>query len=97
MSSDEYQVECCEHGKVQATFVCRHLVGGENSDWYSDHPDKEDPYPDSWCGDCHRHFDIEGEWTDSAEEAVGGSESIKILCCHCYEKLKNKCTVYHLD
>lgn len=96
MSDEEYMVECCSHGKAQATFVCSHLVDGEDKNWYSSKPDQEDAYPDAWCGKCHIHFLKEGEWNDSAEEAAGGADALKILCCHCYSNRKEQCSVHYI-
>ncbi len=96
MSDEEDTVECCEHGKSQATFVCSHLINQENIDWYSAEPDRDDPYPDAWCGICNVHFENEGEWNEEAEAASDASNTIKILCAKCYEQWRLKCNVHYL-
>lgn len=49
MSDEELSVECGEHGKSPATFVCQHLPAGENQGFNvgydPEHPD--DAYPDA--------------------------------------------------
>ena len=94
MADEEYIVECCSHGKAQATFVCNHILEGTYTNWYSSEPYEEDPYPDAWFGICHKHFEKEGEWNKSSEAAAGGADSLKILCCHCYTKRKKQFNVH---
>ncbi|MEE8379814.1 MAG: hypothetical protein V3R49_05520 [Gammaproteobacteria bacterium] len=95
--NDEHQVDCEEHGKSEATFICNHLLKRENSDWYSGEPLEDDPYPDTWCGLCHIHYEKEGEWNEVSETAADASNSIKILCAECYERLKSECNVHIVD
>ena len=96
MSEEDRTVECCTHGKALATFVCSHLVTGENLEWHSEIPDDADLHPDAWCGICHETFNKYGEWTEEAEKEVGAHSSIKILCSHCYENKRDACDVHWL-
>ncbi|WP_445427538.1 hypothetical protein [Alishewanella sp. HL-SH05] len=84
MPDKSYEVECCEHGKVPATFVCCHILENDCTEWYSSEIQADDPFPDAWCEKCHVHFEKFGEWTEEAENAAGGSDSLRILCCMCY-------------
>jgi len=94
--SDAKKVECCEHGESIATFVCQHLINCENTQWYSCKPDDEAPWPDSWCGKCPQHFDAEGEWNEESEVAAELSGNIKLLCHHCYERIRSKCNMHFI-
>ena len=94
--SQEREIDCCEHGKAIATYVCKHLVERSNSEWHSAEPDEEDPWPDAWCGKCHRHYALEGEWNDTSEHAAG-TDSIKLICHHCYERFKANCTFHPVE
>lgn len=93
---DENKIVCTKHGSVYTTYVCSHLINGENKEWYSDNPDEENKWPDAWCGGCHKHYDAEGEWNAESESSAG-VESIKMLCHKCYEELKSKCNVHYLE
>lgn len=94
--SDEDEIECCEHGKAFATFICRHLVEGSNREWHSAEPDEEDQWPDAWCGECHQHYEAEGEWNEASEQAAG-PDNIKLICHHCYERFRSQCTFHPVE
>ena len=88
MSDSEKKVECDIHGTADATFVCQHLVGGENLGFNLGY-DPENPdelYPDAWCDECESVLEAEGEWNDKSEEFA----DIKLLCSHCYEDTREK-------
>ncbi len=88
MSDSENKVECGEHGSTSATFVCNHLVNGEqlgfNIGYDPEEPD--DIYPDAWCDKCEEVLDSEGEWNDKSEKFA----DIKVLCAGCYIGLRDK-------
>ena len=54
MSDEELSVECGEHGKSPATFVCQHLPAGENQGFNVGYDPEapDDAYPDAWCDQC---------------------------------------------
>lgn len=88
MSNSDNKVECKTHGTADATFLCQHLVNGENLGFHLGY-DPEEPYdlcPDAWCDECEKVLDREGEWNDKAEEFSG----IKLLCSQCYEDIREK-------
>ena len=83
------KINCHTHGEAFETFVCKHLVGAENIDWYSGEPSKNDPWPDSWCGECHQYFLNQGEWNDISSEKL----EAKLVCHRCYENFRDSCNV----
>ncbi|NMY43327.1 hypothetical protein HBN76_18590 [Pseudomonas sp. WS 5013] len=86
MSDEELSVECGEHGKSPATFVCQHLPAGENQGFNvgydPEHPD--DAYPDAWCDQCDAVLEQEGEWNERAEAFA----DIKMVCAGCYCEIR---------
>lgn len=94
--NDPESMECHQHGKARITYVCRHLIEGTNTDWYSEKPSTSKPWPDAWCGVCQQHFEEEGEWNEISEEAADLVKNIKIVCHHCYEGIRAKCETHDL-
>lgn len=92
--NDRSHLECREHGEAHATYVCRHLIEGTNTNWYSAEPDEENPWPDSWCGICNQFFEAEGEWNEKSEQAADIGANLKLLCHHCYTGYRSKCTTH---
>ncbi len=88
MSDSDNIIECDIHGATNATFVCKHLIGGEKLGFNLgyDPENIDDLYPDAWCNECERVLEEEGEWNEKSEEFAG----IKILCSHCYEHTREK-------
>ncbi len=88
MSEEERFVECDEHGKQQATYVCQHTVQTlidkkPRGFWWSN--DADNPRPDAWCSECEVKIqETDGEWNDESEAFA----SIKLLCGACYDKAK---------
>lgn len=95
--ADDDLVDCEEHGKGCATYVCGHLARGENHEWYSSEPIDDDAWPSAWCSKCHEHFSAEGEWNEVSEEAADIGNQVLILCHHCYEDLRDCCHVHYID
>ncbi len=88
MSESDNKVECKTHGSAGATFICQHLIGGENLGFNLGY-DPETPdelHPDAWCDECEKILDSEGEWNDKSEEFA----DIKIVCSHCYENIRER-------
>jgi hypothetical protein len=94
--SETQTVECCEHGKGYATYVCCHLINGQNRHWHSAAPNVENQWPDSWCSVCNQFFEVEGEWNEASEQAADLSSNIKIVCHHCYEHIRSNCTTHSI-
>ncbi|MDH5543943.1 MAG: hypothetical protein OEZ43_00025 [Gammaproteobacteria bacterium] len=88
MTEEENYIECCTHGKQQATFVCQHIVqtlsdGEARGFWWANDP--ENSRPDAWCSACESMVQkTNGEWTDDSEEFAG----VKLLCGACYDIAK---------
>jgi len=80
------EVECSDHGRGFATFICEHLLANPAQPWFSNEPDEEEPRPDAWCASCEALFLEQGEWN---EENVSLRE-IRMVCHHCYEKLRSQ-------
>jgi hypothetical protein len=81
-------VNCSEHAKGYATFICEHLFAEPLQAWFSNRPDEEEPCPDAWCASCEALFLEQGEWNDQNES----KRDIKMVCHHCYEKLRSHAT-----
>ena len=99
MNDDELPevIHCDEHGEAYPTFICRHLITGESTEWFSAEPIEEDPWPHAWCSICHEHFLAEGEWNEKSEEDADIAEVIQILCHCCYEDAKSECDVNYIE
>lgn len=95
MSNSE-KIQCSLHGKADITYVCQHLINGEDHDWYCHEPDAATPCPDAWCGACHQHFEEEGEWNEFSETAADLTRNIKLLCHECYEQLRAQCQTHYI-
>jgi hypothetical protein len=79
------KLDCPTHGSGLETFVCEHLVSNPAQEWFSEEQDGDDHrWPDAWCAACDVFFREEGEWNTNNE----GKTRIKLLCHHCYEKLR---------
>lgn len=79
--ADDNSIQCSEHGKAIATYVCEHLAMNPKQRWYCDYPSEDNRWPDAWCEQCDTEFQKEGEWNEENEDAV----KIKLICNHCYE------------
>ncbi|MDH5672727.1 MAG: hypothetical protein OEZ06_11295 [Myxococcales bacterium] len=81
-------VECPEHGRQPAAFVCQHIIEGLNEGlahgfYWAEQPEFD--RPDAWCGSCQRLVEEQGgEWTESAQEQA----CIGMLCGLCYDQAK---------
>ncbi|HXW56371.1 MAG TPA: hypothetical protein VEJ67_11520 [Candidatus Cybelea sp.] len=80
------EVECSDHGRGFATYVCEHLVSNPAQAWHSADPDEENKWPDAWCDACEVFFQEQGEWNEKNESKM----KIKLLCHHCYERLRSQ-------
>ena len=91
MKDEAQYVECCEHGKQHATYVCQHVVQSlveniPNGFWWSTENPKnpKNPRPDAWCTECEELVSRVGEWINETEEFAG----VKLLCGACYDRAK---------
>ena len=82
--SDE--IKCADHGRGFATYACEHLVSNPAQAWHSTAPDEQSKWPDAWCDACDAFFQKESEWNERNESR----SKIKLLCHHCYERLRSK-------
>jgi hypothetical protein len=78
------QVECPDHGSGFAACACEHLVSNPAQRWFSREADEEHKWPDAWCAACDAFFQEQGEWNEKNESKI----KIKLLCHHCYERLR---------
>jgi hypothetical protein len=86
--SDQDIIECDTHGTSTATYICKHLVQGENLGFNIGF-DPENPfdlYPDAWCDECDKILDEEGEWNERSESFA----DIKIVCTQCYMNARER-------
>lgn len=82
------EVECSDHGRGFATYICEHLLADPAQPWISNKPDEEEPWPDAWCASCEALFLEQGEWNEKNQPL----RQIKMVCHHCYEKLRSQAT-----
>lgn len=78
----EDNIKCSTHGTSTATYICKHLVKGENIGFNVGY-DPENPfdlYPDAWCNECDKILEEAGEWNERSEAFA----DIKIVCTQCY-------------
>lgn len=78
------KLDCATHGSGFETFVCEHLVSNPAQEWFSQERDDAHRWPDAWCAACDVFFQEEGEWNAKNEVKT----KIKLLCHHCYERLR---------
>jgi hypothetical protein len=78
------QISCGTHGPAYGTYVCEHLIGNPEQQWFSEEPNQENPWPDAWCGICDATFQTQGEWNEKNENNL----KIKLLCHFCYEAFR---------
>lgn len=84
--SQPKQVECTDHGTGFSTYVCEHLASNPVQEWFSREADEEHKWPDAWCAACDVFFQEQGEWNEKNESKL----KIKLLCHHCYERLRSQ-------
>lgn len=88
MSETYDSVECGEHGRRRAAFVCKHLAAGEKAgfNWGIDPDDPHALCPDAWCDRCESVLEQQGEWNDAASSFAG----ITLICADCYVDIREK-------
>jgi hypothetical protein len=80
--AEDERVDCAEHGKGDATYVCRHLLLGQGVGFHQGlNPEEPDVlFPDAWCDACEAVRAEEGDWNERSEAVAG----ISLLCSACY-------------
>jgi len=88
MSDSNKKIECDTHGTTDATFICNHLLQGEQRGFNLgiDPENPDDLCPDAWCDECEKVLDDEGEWNEKSEKFA----DIKLLCSKCYEETRER-------
>lgn len=81
-------IECPIHGDQLPAFICKHLQYGEKIGFNTpdDSPDKDWPFKNAWCDQCHEVLLEEGEWNDRSE----GFVEIMAICEGCFKEIKNR-------
>lgn len=82
----ERLIQCGDHGKGFATFVCEHLFSQPAQRWFSETPTDENPWPDAWCAKCDQAFQELGE----RKEASSDRSKIKLICHRCYQAQRSR-------
>ena len=84
-------VQCGTHGTVGAAFVCQHLVPNPEipASFVEEEFDPDDPDPLALCHACDIVLEREGEWNDTATNAVG----LRLVCEFCFAKLRQAHTI----
>ena len=81
---DRNVVHCDAHGLSEQTFVCQHLVTGEELGFFAAN-DGSSKRPDAWCGACEQVRIREGGgWNETSELFAG----ITLICGKCYDDAK---------
>ncbi len=87
---EEDLIDCNEHGKSRAAFICEHLncvtrTGFEEAfPSYPGMPLEEDEDFQAWCDECEKIRVKYDGWTDESMELV----KIKLVCERCYFDIK---------
>jgi hypothetical protein len=86
MADASNTVDCAEHGKRTATFVCQHLAQGEGLGFrYAFNPENPNQlFPDAWCDACDEIYERTGGWDEDSEKRAG----ITPLCADCYQRVR---------
>ncbi len=88
MTDSNNKVDCAEHGRCDAAFVCRHLTQGEELGFHvacsEDEPDEL--FPDAFCDACLAMYEKEGEWNDATESFADN----KLVCSGCYMDIRER-------
>ena len=89
MAASNKYIECCKHGKQQATYVCQHIVQSLEDEkprgFWCSNESPDNPRPDAWCNECEAIVNDAGGWNDETELFAG----VKLLCGACYDKAKH--------
>ena len=89
-AGEERRVECGTHGRAEAAFVCRHLVGATTGPGLGFHQAAVDPENrewgdlNGWCDQCDAIYAAAGEWNDASEAFAG----VTLVCSGCFFDLK---------
>lgn len=83
MSNRTEIVECDEHGRSHAAFVCQHLARGSGLGFFYA-SGSDDPRPDAWCAECDAVMMAADGWNEENEKTAG----ITLLCASCYDNAK---------
>ncbi len=83
---EKQQIKCGTHGTAYDTYICEHLFADPNQRWFSQEPDAENPWPDSWCAACDVFFQEQGDWNEQNEKHL----KIKLVCHYCYQTFRAK-------
>jgi uncharacterized protein DUF6882 len=88
MNAPGDDIECAEHGRRDATYVCQHLVSGTDSGFHCGHNDADPDrlWPDAWCDACEDVRASEDGWNDRSEAFAG----IQLLCDGCYQRARER-------
>ena len=87
MSDKDVTVQCAQHGKTSATFLCQHVAFGSGQGFVTGTDDPDDAWPDAWCNECdNRLMANGGEWNDEIEALA----QVTLLCAGCYEAARER-------
>ncbi|MGZ3416508.1 MAG: DUF6882 domain-containing protein [Polyangiales bacterium] len=83
MSDPTVSLDCGEHGKSIAAFMCTHLANGIACGYHASDDDPSDRWPDAWCDFCERNRTRdEKTWEEAAD--------IQLLCTGCHERARHR-------
>jgi hypothetical protein len=81
-------VHCRQHGRHQATFVCRHIAESLRTNeavGFFTADDSDNPRPDAWCTACEKKVsETGGEWTEASDAFA----DVTLICGRCYDRAK---------
>jgi hypothetical protein len=75
-----------------AAYACEHVVSTPAQLWFSREADEEPRWPDAWCATADAFFQEQGESNEKNESKI----KMKLLCHHCYERLRSRSFVSKL-
>jgi hypothetical protein len=83
-------IECSQHGKIRAAFICQHLTKDTRTGFEESFPtfpgiplDEEEELQ-AWCDDCEKIRAKYDGWNDESMELT----KIKLVCERCYFEIK---------
>jgi hypothetical protein len=82
------RINCGTHGMAYETFVCEHLIANPEQQWFSQKPNEENQWPDSWCAACETAFREQGGWNDQNKSGP----KVSLLCHYCYHAFRARST-----
>ena len=91
---DDRRTNCAVHGRELPAILCRHLVASKGASqdcigWVQAEWNPESREPGdlmAWCAECHEHYELEGDWTDTTEPFA----AFRVVCEMCFWEVRDE-------